>query len=72
MIRNPERISTWLRLVNTARNLERIANHAVKIAESVIYLKEGEIMRHYRSHALPKADVVASPTSAPSTIITSD
>ena len=46
IVRNPERINTWLRLVNTARNLERIANHAAKIAESVIYLKEGDIMRH--------------------------
>ena len=36
----------WLRLVNTARNLERIADHAAKIAESVIYLKEGDILRH--------------------------
>src|SRR5271166_5283747 len=46
IVRNPERIDTWLRLVNTARNLERIADHAAKIAESVIYLKEGEILRH--------------------------
>ena len=46
MIRKPERINTWLRLVNTARNLERIADHAAKIAESVVYLKEGEILRH--------------------------
>jgi phosphate transport system protein len=46
IVRNPERINTWLRLVNTARNLERIANHAAKIAESVIYLKEGDILRH--------------------------
>ena len=46
IVRNPERINTWLRLVNTARNLERIADHAVKIAESVIYLKEGGIVRH--------------------------
>ena len=46
IIGNPERIDTWLRLVNTARNLERIADHAVKIAESVIYLKQGEILRH--------------------------
>jgi phosphate transport system protein len=45
LISDPERVSTWLRLVNTARNLERIADHAVKIAESVIYLKEGEILR---------------------------
>ena len=42
----PERINTLLRLVNTARNLERIADHAAKIAESVIYLKQGEILRH--------------------------
>jgi len=47
IIHNPERINTWLRLVSTARNLERIANHAVKIAESVIFLKEGAILRHY-------------------------
>jgi phosphate transport system protein len=46
IIRNSERINTWLRLVNTARNLERIADHAVKIAESVIYLKQGGILRH--------------------------
>jgi phosphate transport system protein len=46
IVRDPERINTWLRLVNTARNLERIADHAAKIAESVIYLKEGEILRH--------------------------
>jgi phosphate transport system protein len=44
IIRNPERINTWLRLVNTARNLERIANHAVKIAESVIYLEAGKML----------------------------
>jgi phosphate transport system protein len=43
---SPERINTWLRLVNTARNLERIADHAANIAESVIYLKDGEILRH--------------------------
>jgi phosphate transport system protein len=46
MIREPGRISTWLRLVNTARNLERIADHAVKIAKSVIYLTGGQILEH--------------------------
>ena len=44
--RSPERINTLLRLVNTARNLERIADHAANIAESVIYLEQGEILRH--------------------------
>ena len=43
---SPQRINSLLRLVNTARNLERIADHAVKIAESVIYLEHGDILRH--------------------------
>jgi phosphate transport system protein len=44
--RDPERVNTWLRLINTTRNLERIADHATNIAEAVIYMKEGEIIRH--------------------------
>lgn len=44
--RDPERIDDWLRLINTARNLERIADHATNIAEAVVYLKEGDIIRH--------------------------
>ena len=43
---DPDRLNTWLRLINTARNLERVADHATNIAESVIYLKEGDIVRH--------------------------
>jgi phosphate transport system protein len=46
IVAHPERIDTWLRLVNAARNIERIADHAAKIAEAVVYLKEGEILRH--------------------------
>jgi phosphate transport system protein len=59
--RNPERINTWLRLVNTARNLERIADHAAKIAESVIYLKEGEILRHRPADSSHNASLGSSP-----------
>lgn len=44
--REPNRINTWFRLYNTARNLERVADHATNIAEAVIYLKEGDIVRH--------------------------
>ena len=43
---DPDRVDDWLRLVNTARNLERIADHATHIAEAVIYLSEGDIVRH--------------------------
>jgi phosphate transport system protein len=42
----PHRVTTWLRLINTARNLERVADHAANIAETVVYLKEGDIIRH--------------------------
>jgi phosphate transport system protein len=46
-IRNePDRVEAWLRLINTARNLERVADHATNIAETVVYLKEGDIIRH--------------------------
>lgn len=44
--RDPDRLNTWLRLINTARNLERIADHATNIAEAVIYVREGDIIRH--------------------------
>ena len=44
--RDPDRLNTWLRLINTARNLERVADHATNIAEAVIYFREGDIIRH--------------------------
>jgi phosphate transport system protein len=63
--RSPERLNTWLRLVNTARNLERIADHAANIAESVIYLKQGEILRHRSAAELSgDASLDSSPPAA--------
>jgi len=64
IVRTPERINTWLRLVNTARNLERIADHAAKIAESVIYLKEGEILRHRPADPSHDTSAGSSPSSS--------
>ena len=43
---DPERLDSWLRLINVARNLERVADHATNIAEAVIYLQNGDIIRH--------------------------
>lgn len=43
---DPDRLDSWLRLINAARNIERVADHATNIAEAVIYLKEGDIIRH--------------------------
>jgi phosphate transport system protein len=68
IVNNPERIDTWLRLINTARNLERIADHAVKIAESVIYLKQGEILRHRTANLVVDSSLVSSPPGAGSQV----
>lgn len=48
--RDPDRVDNWLRLINTARNLERIADHATNIAEAVVYLKEGDSVRPSDEH----------------------
>jgi phosphate transport system protein len=44
--RHPDQLEAWLLLLNTARNLERIADHATSIAETIVYLQEGTIIRH--------------------------
>ena len=42
----PEKMEGFIRLLRVSQNLERIADHATNIAEDVIYLAEGEIIRH--------------------------
>ena len=44
--RDPENVKQYLRLMAISRNLERIADVATNIAEDVIYLAEGKIIRH--------------------------
>ncbi len=46
--RQPERVRPLLRLLAVSRNLERIADCATNIAEDVIYMAEGRIIRHNR------------------------
>ena len=43
---NPERVAYLINLLLISRHLERIADHATNIAEDVIYMVEGEIVRH--------------------------
>ncbi|MCO5044719.1 MAG: phosphate signaling complex protein PhoU [Kiritimatiellae bacterium] len=43
---HPEHYETLLCLLSVSRNLERIADHATSIAKDVIYMIEGEIVRH--------------------------
>ena len=42
----PENIETLIHLFSVSRHLERIADHATNIAEDVIYMVKGEIVRH--------------------------
>ena len=46
---HPDRTDCLMRLSSVARHLERIADMATNIAEDVIYMVEGEIVRHHRA-----------------------
>lgn len=46
MMEKPESAGCLLNMYILSRHLERLADHATNIAEEVIYLVEGEIVRH--------------------------
>jgi phosphate transport system protein len=46
LAQHSDQLSAWMLLLNSARNLERIADHALEIAQTVVYLQEGRIIRH--------------------------
>lgn len=50
-----DRVEDWLQLMDVARHLERIGDHAANIAEAVVYMKEGQIVRHERPKPAPGA-----------------
>jgi phosphate transport system protein len=43
---HPDQIAPLIHLLSVSRHLERIADHATNIAEDVIYMIEGQIVRH--------------------------
>ncbi len=53
MIQDPRATSRAVKITYIAKYLERIADHATNIAEMVIYLAEGKIIRHMQ---LPSED----------------
>ncbi len=46
MIEEPRTISRAIRLLFVAKSIERVADHATNIAELVVYLVQGKIIRH--------------------------
>jgi phosphate transport system protein len=51
MRQHPDAVGLHLQVLHIARHLERIADHATNIAEDLIYMVEGRIVRH--QHPIP-------------------
>jgi phosphate transport system protein len=43
---SPERVASYLDALSVAKNLERLADHATNVAEDVVFLCTGKIVRH--------------------------
>jgi phosphate transport system protein len=50
---NIEHVEGYLFILSVARHLERIADHATNIAEDVLYMLEGDIVRHRSAATQP-------------------
>ncbi len=46
ILARPDHIESLIHLLSVSRHLERIGDHATNIAEDVIYMVEGQIVRH--------------------------
>lgn len=55
--KRPEDVDALINLLNISRQLERIGDQAVNIAEDIIYMANGSILRHNRPHPIPKRSV---------------
>jgi phosphate transport system protein len=51
----PDQVNAWLQLLGTARNLERIADHATDIAQMIVFLEEGIFIRNKVETPPPRA-----------------
>ena len=58
---HPDRIGDVMHLVSALRNLERIADHATNIAEDVIFVVNGRIVRHHMIEFSEKMGAFADP-----------
>ena len=51
--RHPENVESLVQLLSISRQLERMADHTTNIAEDIIYMIEGEIVRHRHEELSP-------------------
>lgn len=54
--KHPEHLEALIHLLSVSRHLERIGDHASNIAEDVIYLTKGDIVRHKTEEYLSKVE----------------
>lgn len=47
MRQSPEKVECWMKVNSVSKHLERLADMATNVAEDVVYLVEGEIVRHH-------------------------
>lgn len=55
MLKDPKNISRAVRLTYITKYLERIADHATNIAEMVVYMVKGKVIRHMACEAARKS-----------------
>ncbi len=58
--KNPDQMNSLLHMLSISRHLERVADQATNIAEDVIYMVEGEIVRHRVEQYLPERPAAAA------------
>jgi phosphate transport system protein len=56
MLKDPRNISRAVRLTYITKYLERIADHATNIAEMVVYMVKGKVIRHMACEAAHKVE----------------
>ena len=54
--RDVSQVDALIHLLSISRHLERVADHATNIAEDVIYMLKGQIVRHQHEKYEPNAD----------------
>lgn len=57
MVQDPKTVSRAIKITYVSKYLERIADHATNIAEMVIYMVEGKIVRHMEDASSAGSDV---------------